>query len=703
MISAALTPKEAARQLAHRAIADGFAPEALHEYTDAEGLPVWWRIRLKNAATGEKWIRPMKRTDAGYALGEPEFQAGKPLYKLHDLTSRLHEVVFVCEGERCADVLAKVGILATTSGAADSALKADWRPLAGRVVTIWPDNDEPGRCYGEAVAGILSQLGCKAQTLDIGSMGLPHKGDAVDWLAANPGADAAGILALPIRMPNLAPERPANDEPAGDWPEPTPLPNSLPPVQAFDAELLPVALRAWVMDIANRMQCPPDFPAVGAIVALSSLIGARAVVRPKEKDDWQVTANLWGMIVGRPGVMKSPALAEALKPLRRLEGEELERWQAAHDDWALGAKVAELQIAANEKQARDCVAKDPDKARALLQRQDLPPEPQLRRLILNDATVEKLGEILRVNLWGTLAYRDELHGLLTGMDKQGQEGSRAFYLQSYDGNQGYTFDRIGRGTVHIPRVCLSLLGAIQPGKIQEYVRGAVTGGGADDGLLQRFGLVVWPDMRGEFRNVDRWPDSEAKCAANAVFERLTTLEPASDLEPEIWRFDADAQRLFVEWRVPYEQELIGGELHPAMESHLAKYRKLVPALALIFALVDTPDSGGLIGEKELLRALAWADYLKTHANRLYSAAMMPEVSGAASLLRKLQSRALEAEFTPSKVAQKGWSGLTTPEAVRRAAQVLIEFDWLRAATVQTGGRPSERYYLNPRACNEVCA
>ncbi|RYF53525.1 MAG: DUF3987 domain-containing protein, partial [Comamonadaceae bacterium] len=56
-----------------------------------------------------------------------------------------------------------------------------------------------------------------------------------------------------------------------DWPEPMPLLDALPPVQPFDPELLPEALRCWVIDIAHRMQCPPDFPAVGAVVALSSL------------------------------------------------------------------------------------------------------------------------------------------------------------------------------------------------------------------------------------------------------------------------------------------------------------------------------------------------------------------------------------------------------------------------------------------------
>ena len=500
---------------------------------------------------------------------------------------------------------------------------------------------------------------------------------------------------------------PLEDDAADTWPDPTPLPDALPPVQAFDPDLLPVALRGWVTDIAHRMQCPPDFPAVGAVVALSSLIGARAVVQPKARDDWQVVPNLWGLIVGRPGVMKSPALGESLKPLNRLQATEFEQWQAAHDAWELDCKVAELQGADREKKAKGLASKDPAAARALLEPGDTPAEPLARRYIVNDATVEKLGELLTANPWGTLSYRDELYGLLTGMDKQGQEGSRAFYLQSYDGNQGYTFDRIIRGTVHIPRVCLAMIGGIQPGRVQEYVRGAVSGGSADDGLLQRFGLAVWPDTNGEFVHVDQWPDTPAKAMAWEVFERLAQLQPASDTDPVIWRFDDAAQALFVEWRTPFEQELKRGELHPAMESHLAKYRKLIPALALVFALVDTPDSGGVIHERELIRALAWGDYLRTHAERLYAVAVIPETAAARALLTKIKGGKLTDRdgviadsFTPRQIAVKGWAGLTTPDAVRKAADVLADYDWLRRDVVQSGdvlgrGRPSDRYAIHP--------
>ena len=490
-----------------------------------------------------------------------------------------------------------------------------------------------------------------------------------------------------------------------EWPQPTPLPNALPPVDPFDAELMPGALRPWVMDIAHRMQCPPDFPAVAALVAVSSLIGARAVVQPKARDDWQVVPNLWGATIGRPGVKKSPALNEALKPLNRLQVTEFETLQVAHDQWKVDSRIAEMQAEGNEKKAKSLANKDPNAARALLAPVDMPVEPLARRFIVNDATVEKLGELMQQNPWGTLSYRDELYGLLTSLDKQGQEGSRAFYLQSYDGNQGYTFDRIMRGTVHIPRVCLAMIGGIQPGRIQEYVRGAVAGGSADDGLLQRFGLTVWPDVDGDFIHVDQWPDTPAKQTAWAVFERLAALQPASDTDPVIWRFTPEAQALFVEWLVPFEIELRGDHLHPAMVSHLAKYRKLIPALALVFALIDTPDSGNLIHEGELIRALAWADYLRTHANRLYAAAVSPETTDAVTLLSKIKAGKLADRdgvildsFTPRQVAQKCWAGLGTPDAVRKAAEVLADFDWVRRDPGQTGklgGRPSDRYIINP--------
>ena len=103
------------------------------------------------------------------------------------------------------------------------------------------------------------------------------------------------------------------------WGEPKPIHDELPPVPAFNPAFLPDTLSPWVADIADRMQCPPDFVGVSVLVAIGALVGRKVAIRPQRRTDWFEVANLWGCIVGRPGMLKSPAMNEALKPLNRLE------------------------------------------------------------------------------------------------------------------------------------------------------------------------------------------------------------------------------------------------------------------------------------------------------------------------------------------------------------------------------------------------
>lgn len=162
------------------------------------------------------------------------------------------------------------------------------------------------------------------------------------------------------------------------------------------------------------------------------------------------------------------------------------------------------------------------------------PPPVEQRYLVNDTTVEKLGEVLNQNPNGLL-LRDELSGFLHTMDRRGHENDRAFYCEAWNGTGAYTYDRIGRGTLHIRAACLSVLGGIQPGPLERYLR-AVFAGRRDDGLLQRFQLAVWPDGGGPWRNVDRWPDAAARARVTEVFQRLSTLQPAAlgaeELTPE---------------------------------------------------------------------------------------------------------------------------------------------------------------------------
>src|SRR5580704_17448938 len=128
----------------------------------------------------------------------------------------------------------------------------------------------------------------------------------------------------------------------------------------------------------------------------------------------------------------------------------------------------------------------------------------------------------------------------------------ASFLSAWNGTSGYTFDRVIRGVKHIDAACVSMIGTTQPGRMADYIRRASKEN--DDGMIQRFGVLSWPDASPDWKNVDRWPDSNARERAWATFERLASLDPDSvDAQSDKFdalrflRLDPTAQAAFDEW------------------------------------------------------------------------------------------------------------------------------------------------------------
>ena len=495
------------------------------------------------------------------------------------------------------------------------------------------------------------------------------------------------------------------------WAERTPLPPALPDAPSLPPDLIPDILRPWLLDIAERVQIPLEFVAAPAIVALSSVIGRNVGIHPKRQDDWFVVPNLWGAVIGRPGVLKTPAVAEAIKPLQRLA----KAAQDEHED-AMAASEAEreiikVKIAAQKDKAKKAVAKGEDTTTiqadlASLNTALAGATPHERRYVAHDATVEKLGELLGQNPRGLLLARDELSGLLRTLDKPGREGDREFYLEAWNGNGSYTYDRIGRGTIHIDALTLSIIGTIQPGKLQGYVANALSGGAGDDGLLQRIQLAVWPDHLAEWRNIDRYPDTDAKNRAFEVFQGLDTMDGAAMASTThggipAMRFSFEAQGLFDTWRAGLEQKLRTSSMTPtpAFESHLAKYRSLMPSLALIFHLVEAVATGEnrAVDLAATRRAADWCDYLETHARKIYAAELQPDITAAHALVSKIEAGAIQDGATRRDIYRSHWTGLSTPETVSSGLELLEKHHWLRLVEErQEGrGRPSEVILFHP--------
>ena len=91
---------------------------------------------------------------------------------------------------------------------------------------------------------------------------------------------------------------------------------------------------------------------------------------------------------------------------------------------------------------------------------------------------------------------------------------------------------------------------------------ALEDGPSNDGLIQRFQLLVWPDTTPNWNYVDRVPDAVSEAQAALVFRKLVELDAEN---PARFRFASDAQELFIDWLAALETKIRGDELHPASD------------------------------------------------------------------------------------------------------------------------------------------
>jgi hypothetical protein len=491
-----------------------------------------------------------------------------------------------------------------------------------------------------------------------------------------------------------------------------------PSVLALQENLIPKPLRPWLADVSYRMQTPPDFATVSALVIISSIIGSGCGIRPKRYDDWEVIPNLWGACVGRPSVvLKSPSMREPMSLLERLQaeyGDKFEGDKASHEfdilaSQALINDVKNKLSKATKGKGRDGLV-SPDELQKLKAdyvelNNNVEPEPTRRLFKSNETSIQSMTVLQNENPRGMLVFRDELTALLVKWDRDDGADERAYFLEGWNGNGSYTDFKIGRGLTDAKSICISLLGGIQPDKLKRYLYQAMQGN--NDGLMQRLQLTVWPDEPGHWQLIDTVPNTMDKLRVYKIMKNLAELDfirygaivEEKDDRP-YFRFDDEGQAIFNDWLTELQTVKIQREENPLMVEHLGKFRSLMPSLALVFHLIELVDGQGQgrVTADAAQRAVNWCEYLESHARRVYAMSESPAHEAAVRLSKKIKARALNNPFTTRDVIRKCWHGLGERNEVEAACNILIDENWLIMTAKPkpaTGRPPLPDYYINP--------
>lgn len=698
-------------------------------YVDSNRKPIAIVARYDEDGKKKRFHQYSIGEDGSWVEGAP---TPSPIFGIDSLPKNYFEgFVYIFEGEKCAQAAHYLGLPAITSmmGSSQGHL-ADWTILAGyrhiKKFILVPDDDDPGKKYMQIVFDEVKKA-CPQAEVMVCELPVNKKGgDFVDWLKEQSycSLDWDGFIALDdpyceylkvtFEITVTKSIISAEDYFASISPcpvlfdgEPEPIEEVLSEVLPCPAYTLPNKITIWMQGIADQMQIPIDFLAVPFIVYTGSLIGRKRALELRPNSGWIEFPNLWGMLIGRPSVMKSPAMEATIKPLTSLASNALKKfdfeskaYKVELDAWKIRKKGTEEVYKKSFKESLDDEAKSPSEFPS----EEPPEEPTRKRYKTDDPTVEKLGEILIENPQGILLYRDELSGWLRSFEKNGRENDRQFFLESWSGKKDFDVDRIGRGSLHVPSLFLSIFGSIQPGPLSQYVRSTIKGGAGDDGFLQRFSMMVWPDVKSDWELAEGINVKSEEAKVIHVFEHLDKLAFDDEDNPVILNFTEEAQKTFDEWQKALELRLRTGSLPNHLEAHLAKYKKLLPALCLIHEHLKAAPSDSypqVITLDSLHSSLRWAEYFESHALRVYGSGANAIPKVAIELLRHIKSGDIVEPFSVRDVYYgHHWSGLTTSDEVEEVLDYLIDKGCLGCAMIRTNGRPSQKYWVHPKVFEE---
>ncbi len=600
-------------------------------------------------------------------------------YRLPEVLANPSKTVFTTEGEKVADRLTKLGLVATCNSGGAGKWRSEFAAhFENRDVVVIPDNDAPGRKHANQVAASLFSTAKSVRVLELPN--LEEKGDVSDWFGQ--GGTVEQLRTLYKSTDTWTPE-------SVPWGEIDSLDERQLP--EFPVDALPNVLRQWVLEESCATQTPLDLAALLSLAVCSASIARRVDCQPRQ--GWREPVNLYAAVLLDPANRKSAVLSDAIKPLEELESELVEQSKVEVARAFSERRQLELALKNAEKKASQGDSQARHEAGEIAEQLATTPTPTQPCLIVDDATEEVLGKIIaeQGGRIASLSAEGGVFDLMAG--KYAKNGGTNFncYLKFHAGENPRS-DRLSRESVRVDRPALTCGFAIQPHVIKGLADNPAFRG---RGLLARF-LYAAPRSWIGHREID--PPAMSDSTRTAYHNLIRDMAGfAGEITLE---FTPGAQSLLKAWESEIEGMLAdGGELE-RMRDWGGKLAGATIRLAAILHCVKQGGPVGQINETTLATAIQIARYLVPHAEvtlGMMSAQDDPTGDDARYLLRWIHRHA-KCEFKKSEAQQHGKHRFPRADDIDEALVELVRRNYLRQLPSEPPrpGRPSSPSFLvNP--------
>ena len=329
----------------------------------------------------------------------------------------------------------------------------------------------------------------------------------------------------------------------------------------FPLEVFPQTIQSVILDMARYENYKAEFIATAMLSAVSAALGG--TYRIRIKGEWQSNAALYIILVGRPGLGKTPPLEAAYRPIRK------------HDYALFKAYETELEVwkAAGENGKK----------------------PVLRRTVVSDFTPESLLLTHHNNPRSVAILVDEIMGMFNAANRYTNGQLIEQLLTAWSGGALDVTRVSSTIPIHIEQPCINIVGTTQTKRVHELL----TKGFEDNGLLDRF-LFVLPKSWKMSKWTD-WDDGGVDRAAlpAARWEQILSKVLALDYDigeeermPHVLSMDREAKEYFYSWWNRKVERINLIEDDAEVDSREMKHPAQVARLALLMQVLRYASGEG---------------------------------------------------------------------------------------------------------------
>ena len=332
-------------------------------------------------------------------------------------------------------------------------------------------------------------------------------------------------------------------------------------------DVFPAKLQDMVLALARQENYSIEYTMASLIAGASTAIGNSVNIRIR--GGWISSPILYMILVGRPGMGKTPPLDFAFRPIRKLDAKAIKQFKADMEYYN--------SILENQKGKKD-------------ENSSLPPKPILKRTIISDFTPEALIRALDDNSRGIVVYVDEIMGMFNAVNQYNKGQLIEQLLTAFSGKPLDVSRCSMPIPIHVERPFINIVGTMQTTRVHELV----DKGYKDNGLLDRI-IFVYPSLQ----EISDWQIDEDSYSSSFekysslwedVINKICEIDFSSDesydgILQNVLNFSQEAGAYFTNWRNSLIKKINHIKDDGLVDSRVMKIPMITARLALVFQIL----------------------------------------------------------------------------------------------------------------------